>query len=101
MKRLSGLRFGLALALAVSLGTVSPSWAAPSKRVQVTGEVIDTWCYVTEIMFAEGTAHYQCAVWCALGGHDPCAAANPCNPCNPCAAANPCNPCNPCAATSN
>ncbi len=41
--------------------------AAP-KRVQITGEVVDTWCYVTEIMFAQGTAHYQCAIWCALGG---------------------------------
>ena len=41
--------------------------AAP-KRVQITGEIVDTWCYVTEIMFAQGTAHYQCAVWCALGG---------------------------------
>ena len=37
-------------------------------RIQVSGEVIDTWCYVTEIMFAEGTAHHQCAVWCAVGG---------------------------------
>ncbi len=42
--------------------------AAAPKRVQVTGEIIDTWCYVTEIMFAQGTAHHQCAVWCALGG---------------------------------
>ena len=41
--------------------------AAP-KRVQITGEIVDTWCYVTEIMFAQGTAHYQCAIWCALGG---------------------------------
>ncbi|WP_419796574.1 MAG: hypothetical protein ACNI26_09200 [Terasakiella sp.] len=40
----------------------------PAQRVSVTGEVIDTWCYVTEIMFAEGTAHHQCAVWCAVGG---------------------------------
>ncbi len=42
--------------------------AAKPKRVQVTGEIVDTWCYVTEIMFAQGTAHYQCAIWCALGG---------------------------------
>ena len=38
------------------------------KRVTISGEVIDTWCYVTEIMFAEGSAHHQCAVWCAVGG---------------------------------
>lgn len=41
--------------------------AAP-QRVQVTGEVVDTWCSITGIMFAEGTAHHQCAVWCAVGG---------------------------------
>ena len=35
---------------------------------QVTGEIIDTWCSVTGIMFAYGTAHHQCAVWCAVGG---------------------------------
>ena len=42
--------------------------AATSKRVNVTGEIVDTWCYVTEIMYALGTAHHQCAVWCAVGG---------------------------------
>ncbi len=42
--------------------------AMSAERVQVTGEIIDTWCYVTEIMYAEGTAHHQCAVWCAVGG---------------------------------
>ena len=41
--------------------------AAPS-RVTVTGEVIDSWCYVTQVMYAQGTAHHQCAVWCAVGG---------------------------------
>ncbi|MFD2206267.1 hypothetical protein [Kiloniella antarctica] len=46
-----------------SLATTSP------ERVQVTGEIIDTWCYVTEIMGdAQGTAHHLCAVWCAIGG---------------------------------
>ncbi len=42
--------------------------AAGGKRMTVTGEVIDTWCYLTEIMYAEGTAHHRCAVWCAAGG---------------------------------
>ena len=42
--------------------------AAGGKRVTVTGEVIDTWCYLTEIMYSEGTAHHRCAVWCAAGG---------------------------------
>lgn len=42
--------------------------AASPERVTVEGELIDTWCYITEIMYAEGTAHHQCAVWCAVGG---------------------------------
>ncbi len=42
--------------------------ASGSKRVTVTGEVVDSWCNVTMIMLAEGSAHYQCAVWCAAGG---------------------------------
>jgi hypothetical protein len=41
---------------------------AQSSRVQVKGELVDTWCSVTGIMFALGTAHHQCAVWCAAGG---------------------------------
>lgn len=42
--------------------------AAAAERVSVTGEVIDSWCYVTQIMYAQGTAHHQCALWCAAGG---------------------------------
>lgn len=49
-------------------GSSAPAAAATAQRVQVTGEVIDTWCYISEIMFAEGSAHHQCAVWCAAGG---------------------------------
>jgi hypothetical protein len=60
-------RFGLVLALALALGA-GAAHAATGKRVNVTGEVIDSWCYITEIMFAKGTAHHQCAVWCAAGG---------------------------------
>ena len=47
------------------------SWAhaaGAGERVRIEGELVDTWCYITEIMFAEGTAHHQCAVWCAVGG---------------------------------
>jgi hypothetical protein len=46
----------------------APAFSATGKRVQVSGEIIDTWCYVTEIMYALGTAHHKCAVWCAAGG---------------------------------
>lgn len=54
---------------AVVAGFSGPVNAATDpQRVQVIGEIIDTWCYVTEIMYAEGTAHHKCAVWCAVGG---------------------------------
>lgn len=58
----------VALGSAIGLGHMAQAEAATPSRVSVTGEIIDTWCYVTEIMFAEGTAHHQCAVWCAVGG---------------------------------
>ncbi len=57
----------LAAALLVAV-TALPAGAATGERVKVTGEVIDSWCYITEIMFPEGSAHHQCAVWCAAGG---------------------------------
>ena len=67
MKNLLGKLLASAL-LAASLAGGPGAQAASPQRVQITGEVIDTWCYVTEIMYAEGTAHHQCAVWCAVGG---------------------------------
>ena len=42
--------------------------ATTPERVQITGEIIDTWCHVTEIMYSQGTAHHKCAIWCAVGG---------------------------------
>ena len=45
---------------------------AAGKQVQLKGELIDTWCYVSQIMgpsnFIVGTSHHACAVWCAAGG---------------------------------
>lgn len=58
----------LAVGALFALGIATAARAAAPERVQVTGELVDTWCYVTEIMYAEGTAHHQCAVWCAVGG---------------------------------
>ena len=46
----------------------APAAANGAKRVQVTGEVIETWCSVSAIMYAYGTAHHQCAAWCTAGG---------------------------------
>lgn len=41
---------------------------AAAERVKVTGELVDTWCSISGVMYAYGTAHHQCAVWCAVGG---------------------------------
>ena len=65
MKRLLISAFTAGL---IGFASLSQAAVATAKRVHVTGEVIDTWCYVTEIMYALGTAHHQCAVWCAAGG---------------------------------
>ena len=58
----------IAAGLVLGALTAAPVLASTGERVKVTGEVIDTWCYITEIMFPEGSAHHQCAVWCAAGG---------------------------------
>ncbi len=47
------------------------AWPGPlraAERIRVTGELVDTWCAITGIMYGFGTAHHQCAVWCAVGG---------------------------------
>ncbi len=48
------------------------AFAAEGERKTITGEVMDTWCYVSQIMgpsnFVIGTSHHVCAVWCAAGG---------------------------------
>ena len=57
-----------ALCFALSSFALSSTHAAEGQRVTLTGELIDTWCYTSEIMYALGTAHHKCAVWCAVGG---------------------------------
>lgn len=46
--------------------------AAQAERKTISGEIMDTWCYVSQIMggsdFVVGTTHHVCAVWCAAGG---------------------------------
>ncbi len=62
-----------AAVLAGTAGLVSAgAVAAEGERVQVTGEVIDTWCYFSGVMGGPeavvGSAHHTCALWCAAGG---------------------------------
>lgn len=43
-----------------------------AKPIEIKGEIIDTWCYLSGVMGGEdaviGTAHHTCALWCAAGG---------------------------------
>ncbi|MEM1383879.1 MAG: hypothetical protein AAF713_04660 [Pseudomonadota bacterium] len=59
------------IAAAVSLAA-STGMAAQGERVQITGEMIDTWCYFSGVMGGPdavvGSAHHTCAMWCAAGG---------------------------------
>jgi hypothetical protein len=71
MKRVFSLGLAaasLGLAAAIAVLAMPAAAAVTPERVKITGEVIDSWCYITEIMFPEGTAHHQCAIWCAAGG---------------------------------
>jgi len=64
MKTASGAILAGTLVLALS----APAKSATPERISVTGEIIDSWCYLTEIMYPEGSAHHECALWCAAGG---------------------------------
>lgn len=67
LKKLISLTAAILFGLAPGL-FAPPAHAATPERVTVRGELIDTWCYTSEIMFALGTSHHKCAVWCAVGG---------------------------------
>ncbi|MEM8851077.1 MAG: hypothetical protein AAGE03_13715 [Pseudomonadota bacterium] len=63
----------LTLPLLALLLSAPPSFAATEgERLQVTGEVIDTWCYFSGVMGGPeavvGSAHHTCALWCSAGG---------------------------------
>jgi hypothetical protein len=66
MLQRSFVRLGFLLA-ALAL-PANHGFAQDGRRVTVTGEISDTWCSISGLMFAKGTAHHQCAIWCALGG---------------------------------
>ena len=68
-KHFAGATLAVGVMLSGSLYSGTPAQAgAEPKRVTVKGEIIDSWCYLSEIMWATGTAHHQCAIWCARGG---------------------------------
>lgn len=59
-------------AVAVVALTALPLHAAEGERVTITGEFIDTWCYMSGVMGGPdatvGSAHHTCAMWCSAGG---------------------------------
>jgi len=60
------------LALLFSCLAAMPAFAAEGTRIQVKGEIIDTWCYYSGVMGSPeavtGSAHQTCALWCSAGG---------------------------------
>lgn len=66
-------RHNATLAAALML-LVAPMGAQADEgtRIQVTGEIIDTWCYYSGVMGSPdavvGSAHHTCALWCSAGG---------------------------------
>jgi hypothetical protein len=60
------------LIAAAALAAAPAIAGVEGERVQVTGEIIDTWCYFSGVMggpdAVTGSAHHTCAMWCAAGG---------------------------------
>ena len=56
----------------LALGLAAPASATEGERIQITGEIIDTWCYFSGVMGGPdavvGSAHHTCALWCSAGG---------------------------------
>lgn len=50
----------------------APAQAETGAPITVTGEFIDTWCYMSGVMGGPdavvGSAHHTCALWCSAGG---------------------------------
>lgn len=61
-----------AVAAVMAVTAANPAWASDGTRIQVTGEIIDTWCYYPGVMGGPdavvGSAHHTCALWCSAGG---------------------------------
>ncbi len=61
----------LTLALALGLAPMAAQ-ATEGERIQIRGEIIDTWCYYSGVMGGPdavvGSSHHTCALWCSAGG---------------------------------
>ncbi len=71
LRLLAPLAFAAFLAPFAVAPTTAQAANTPEK-VQITGEIIDTWCYFSGVMGGPestlGSAHHTCALWCAAGG---------------------------------
>lgn len=63
-----GLALAAAGVLLVALPAPHAAGTGGGQRVTLTGEVVDSWCQISGVMEAEGSAHHQCAVFCLAGG---------------------------------
>lgn len=73
MKKLFNLTALVAAgSLSIFAGILPANSATEAKPVEIRGEIIDTWCYLSGVMGGEdavvGSAHHTCALWCAAGG---------------------------------
>ena len=72
LQTIFGRQVASAALVGVALVGFSAAAAPEPKRVQVRGEIIDTWCYYSGVMGPQdavvGTSHHTCALWCAAGG---------------------------------
>ncbi len=67
------MRYLTALATWAGLSVfASPVFASQGETITVTGEILDTWCYMSGVMgppeATQGSAHHACALWCSAGG---------------------------------
>lgn len=66
------MRATMALAGAALAATLHGAPGHAAEQTELTGELIDTWCYYSGVMGGPeatlGTAHHTCAIWCAAGG---------------------------------
>ncbi|KAG1702801.1 hypothetical protein GQR58_004291 [Nymphon striatum] len=69
LKLFGAAGFGLFACFANTNAALS---ATEPKPIEIKGEIIDTWCYLSGVMGGQdaviGTAHHTCALWCAAGG---------------------------------
>lgn len=72
MKRLKRSWHLLGLLFVTVFASTQSVASSNAKSVTLKGELMDTWCYVSQVMGSQklvvGTTHHVCAVWCAAGG---------------------------------